>query len=123
MAVSFTYWENKIPPELARSITRTFSAVLGEIITRPNVPVSEMNLISAADRVQIMDWNSPPAATVMACIHDLVRAECIAHPDRLAIDAWDGSLTYQQLWDHSSSLAMYLTDQGSWTRDARADLP
>lgn len=111
-AVSFTYWENKIPPELARSIKRTFSTVLAEITTRPDVPVSEVNMVSAADLVQIMDWNSPPAATVSACIHDMVREECIAHPDRLAIDAWDGSFTYQQLWDHSSSLVACLIDQG-----------
>ncbi|KAK2814667.1 NRPS, partial [Arthroderma sp. PD_2] len=111
-AVSFSYWGNKIPPDLARSIGRTFSAVLGEITTRPNAPVSAINLVSAEDQAQIMDWNRSPTATVSACIHDLVKEECIAHPDRLAIYAWDGSLTYQQLWDHSSALTMYLINQG-----------
>ena len=63
---------------------------------------------SDADMAQISRWNVkmpvPPSETVT----ELIARQVAAHPDRLAIDAWDGSLTYRQLDLHASRLAQQL---------------
>ncbi|KAI8633600.1 hypothetical protein F5Y19DRAFT_414203 [Xylariaceae sp. FL1651] len=63
---------------------------------------------SEEDITQISRWNAkmpvPPSETVL----ELIARQVTAHPDRLAVDAWDGSLTYQQLDLLASQLAQRL---------------
>ncbi|KAH6708906.1 hypothetical protein BKA61DRAFT_696822 [Leptodontidium sp. MPI-SDFR-AT-0119] len=63
---------------------------------------------SDADLAQISRWNDtrpvPPSETVL----ELIARQVAAQPDRLAVDAWDGSLTYRQLDLHASQLAQQL---------------
>ncbi|KAL4912050.1 Nonribosomal peptide synthetase 13 [Aspergillus aurantiobrunneus] len=42
------------------------------------------------------------------CVHQVIQDQCRKSPDSLAVDAWDGSLTYRQLDELSDGLARAL---------------
>ncbi|RAH41264.1 acetyl-CoA synthetase-like protein [Aspergillus brunneoviolaceus CBS 621.78] len=73
--------------------------------------IHDLDLLSQSDRALIWGWNSTLPPTINRCIHDVFRDEVERHPDAVAIDAWDGSLTYRQLDELATSLAHLL--QGS----------
>jgi amino acid adenylation domain-containing protein len=64
--------------------------------------------LSPSDQLQILNWNKAPISSVNACIHELILQRCQQHPDRIAVSAWDGELTYEQLDRHSAALAHLL---------------
>ncbi|CAG9971726.1 unnamed protein product [Clonostachys byssicola] len=76
--------------------------------------LSDIHTISEEDLTDIWSWNSRVPEPVEACVHDLFAATVAETPDRLAICAWDGDLTYKQLDILSSRLANYLvTSRGA----------
>ncbi|KAJ6023763.1 AMP-dependent synthetase/ligase [Penicillium herquei] len=62
----------------------------------------EINVFSAEDERQIWEWNATPDKAENLCVHDEIAKQVKRRPDHIAIDAWDGSLTYNEL-DHLSS--------------------
>ncbi|KXT10319.1 hypothetical protein AC579_1116 [Pseudocercospora musae] len=61
------------------------------------------------DLVKIWTWNASSPRAVNGCVHDLVAALAQERPDALAIDAWDGRLTYSQLDAITGRLAHVLS--------------
>ncbi|GFF55149.1 nonribosomal peptide synthetase 8 [Aspergillus udagawae] len=57
---------------------------------------------SEADMAQISHWNVPTPVPAAENVLQLISKQVAAYPDRLAVDAWDGSLTYRQLDLHES---------------------
>lgn len=56
----------------------------------------------------IWKWNHLLPPTYDFCMHDFVSQRARQFPDKVAIDSWDGTLTYDQLDRYSSSLAQSL---------------
>lgn len=50
-------------------------------------------------------------------MQDMVAEQAKRHPDKVAIDAWDGTLTYGQIERYSTSLAGLLRESGVETHD------
>ncbi|KAL2203682.1 peptide synthetase [Sarocladium strictum] len=67
---------------------------------------------STTDLDTIWSWNTTVPETISRCMHDLFVEQSVERPDHLAVQSWDGSLTYRQLDDLSTRLALYLIDQG-----------
>ncbi|KFY15664.1 hypothetical protein V492_01861 [Pseudogymnoascus sp. VKM F-4246] len=61
---------------------------------------------------RIWMWNSAAPKPIDACIHDMVSAKVRENPSALAVNAWDGNLTYRQLEDLSTNLAFQLSEEG-----------
>lgn len=80
----------------------------------------ESALKTLQDAVNICDeqletlwkWNAAVASPTKASIIDLISTTMRGYPDKLAIHAWNGSLTYQQLDDLSTNLAYRLLQLG-----------
>ncbi|KAF9893454.1 hypothetical protein FE257_010766 [Aspergillus nanangensis] len=55
-------------------------------------------------------WRSftPPPPATHACVHDRIAEHCRSRPDTLAVDAWDGRLTYRELEEVASGLSARL---------------
>ncbi|KJX93932.1 non-ribosomal peptide synthetase like protein [Zymoseptoria brevis] len=65
------------------------------------------------DLDQIRRWNSRAfEATDDKCVHALVEEKVSENPAKIAIDAWDGKLTYRELDDLSSKVAQILHARG-----------
>ncbi|KAF4156800.1 hypothetical protein CNMCM6069_006322 [Aspergillus lentulus] len=57
------------------------------------------------DPVEIKAWFDPN-------VNELICHECVEHPSRLAVDAWDIQFTYQELDELSTNLAQHLVAIG-----------
>ncbi|KAJ5433827.1 AMP-dependent synthetase/ligase [Penicillium cf. griseofulvum] len=77
------------------------------------MPLSELNLLPEEDRQQIWTWNKILPETIDCRIDNLIAKRVSEQPNSLAINAWDGQLTYRKLFDKARELAYWLvTEQG-----------
>ncbi|KAH8691335.1 putative nonribosomal peptide synthase [Talaromyces proteolyticus] len=77
-----------------------------------NTLIKQLDVASEHDLAQIWDWNAIPAETVDEYIHELIAKNALKNPDRLAVLAHDGELTYKELDDYSTNLAAQLIAKG-----------
>lgn len=72
----------------------------------------DLDMMSDRDQSHIAHWNNHQWADLHACVHDLISDQALARPQAVAIDAWDGSFTYQELDSITSALAQILIEKG-----------
>ncbi|KAF2226215.1 hypothetical protein BDZ85DRAFT_317296 [Elsinoe ampelina] len=76
--------------------------------------VRDLEVLTNEDIANILSYNDggivPPAKVFR--VHDLIQAQVESHPETVAVEAWDGTMTYAQLDDHSSRLAHKLREDG-----------
>ncbi|PYI34341.1 acetyl-CoA synthetase-like protein [Aspergillus indologenus CBS 114.80] len=112
--------------QAVRQITIAISAI-SAIIDGVNLDVtariSQVELVSEEERQQICQWNWTNVHGVEAfnthsllrpetTIHALVTSQASHNPKALAVDAWDGRLSYEELDAHATALAQKLLRQG-----------
>ncbi|GKU06526.1 peptide synthetase [Fusarium langsethiae] len=91
----------------------TYITILGNLFHSPeDRPLQSISALSPDHVAQIGKVNGSSAKTVRACVHDLVRKQVELSPFLTAIDSWDGSMTYAELDDLSTSLAENLSYLG-----------
>ncbi|KAF4452828.1 Amino acid adenylation [Fusarium austroafricanum] len=69
--------------------------------------------LSPGNLSEIMKWNETPPEPEERLIHELFRTKAQEHTDSLAIEAWDGTLTYTELDEMSDRLARQLRNKGA----------
>ena len=89
-----------------------FQTLLAGIVAQPEQHLSNLPLLSEAERYQLLvEWNDTQAEYPQHCIHQLFEAQVERTPDTIAI--WDiEQLTYQELNSRSNQLAHYLQALG-----------
>lgn len=60
----------------------------------------------------IWSWNEVVPPRISTCMHDLFCEIAETQPDAVAVQSWDGSLTYKELDKLSSKLARQLRQRG-----------
>lgn len=86
-----------------------FGHVLNQLTQlEPGRKLCDLDIFSAEDEQQIWEWNAMPARSENKCVHDLIAEQAISSPNHIAIEAWDGSLTYSELDKMSSQLSHWL---------------
>jgi hypothetical protein len=71
--------------------------------------VKDIEVITPSDLEEIMDWNKATTPRVLnMTVNELFKRTRTMKPDSLAIDAWDGALTYAELDRLSSKFAAKL---------------
>ncbi|THC88677.1 hypothetical protein EYZ11_011874 [Aspergillus tanneri] len=98
----------------AENLARMLQGILQQLhnISSKSTLLTELNLISQQDLRELWNRNStvPPASENL--VHSLVHQIAQYHPDFPAVCAWDGSLTYKELVDLSTRLALGLARKG-----------
>lgn len=89
--------------DLARRITRAANPTL----------VREILTIGDTDLAAIWSWNAIVPEAAESCVHDLLGVITARQPDKPAICAWDGELTYRELNILSTKLAFHLVSRGA----------
>ncbi|PKY04560.1 acetyl-CoA synthetase-like protein, partial [Aspergillus campestris IBT 28561] len=112
MRVHLNYWTSSLSEQRAECVTETFKTVILAIAERPESTARELNATSEWDKQQIYAWNAEVPEPVNRCVHDLIVEQCQARPDSTAVCAWDGDLTYCELDQLSSTLAVHLFSLG-----------
>ncbi|KAM0461612.1 hypothetical protein ACHAPV_004320 [Trichoderma viride] len=74
--------------------------------------IEDINRPSPEDLAEIIGWNGTLPDVVDSCIHDCIGQRAAEYPNDVAVDSWDGQLTYDELMLQSSKLANYLTSRG-----------
>ncbi|KAF3492239.1 peptide synthetase [Arthroderma uncinatum] len=92
------------------NMSKTFQQVVAEMLLKPTGKLGDLDLCSPWDFTQLATWNGEISIEGSdKCLHDLIRLRCAQHPNDIAIQSWDGTLSYWQLDELSSSLASQLT--------------
>lgn len=100
---------------LARSITRHIETLVDMIkisLQYPDATIDECLRPTSRDLDEIWGWNHLLPSSYNFCMHDMVTEQAQRYPNKVAIDSWDGSLTYAQVEHYSTLAACSLKDLG-----------
>ncbi|KAI4170935.1 MAG: hypothetical protein LQ343_004593 [Gyalolechia ehrenbergii] len=95
-----------------KSLANTLEAILNALVFTPELPLQELDYTRGNHMEQLQAWTRSPIEQVERCIHDIVYEQSLLRPDHEAVCAWDGSMTYSDLWRHVRHLAPVLCDMG-----------
>jgi amino acid adenylation domain-containing protein len=98
-------------------IAQNFQTLLTAIVANPEVQISELPLLSPAERQQLLvEWNNTQTDYPRdKCIHQLFEEQVARTPDAVAVVFENEQLTYQQLNCRANQLAHYLQSNGVGT--------
>ena len=68
--------------------------------------------ISEYDRNRLRDWNREMPPLVNSLVHKQIEIQAEYHPRNEAVCAWDGTFTYEELYQRADTLASSLTAAG-----------
>lgn len=87
-----------------------FESILGQIMSGPSIRLNALRLHSESDHRQLQIWNHKTSTKSIALspINQLIAQVTRQQPDAESVSAWDGSLTYRELYELSLSLAKHL---------------
>ncbi|MEU7326969.1 AMP-binding protein, partial [Streptomyces griseoviridis] len=87
--------------------------VLEAISTHPDQPLSQVDVLSEAERRQLLvEWNDTAVDYPRTTLPALFEAQAAATPDAVAVTAGETELTYRQLNEQANRLARLLIDHG-----------
>jgi amino acid adenylation domain-containing protein len=78
----------------------------------PQIPLHSIRCFSELDRVQIQSWNQFQPSAVRQTAHTMFESQAQSSPKALALRAWDGDMTFEDLNHQSSALAAHLVSLG-----------
>ncbi|KGO45060.1 AMP-dependent synthetase/ligase [Penicillium expansum] len=102
--------ENALSTWQVQTIMHHFEHILKQV-TQTNAQeaqVASVDLVGAYDLEQIMQWNKQYPETVDSTVPAIFAEQILQQPEALAVDAWDGRLTYAELDHLSTTLARHL---------------
>ncbi|KAJ5098889.1 hypothetical protein N7532_005890 [Penicillium argentinense] len=109
----FLEWRNgDMSGDQMKSVAHIFEQMLAKVLSSDNTAISQLNLFSENDWQRIRKWTAQVPQVHDRCIHDAIHEQALSGPDREAVCAWDGSLTYGELDQLASKLACHLRMQG-----------
>ncbi|ATY63125.1 AMP-dependent synthetase ligase [Cordyceps militaris] len=83
--------------------------------TGPKQGTQRQSGIPKRDLDQLWRWNAVVPKTIQRCMHDIISEQTRQRPEDVAVQSWDGSLTYSRLDELSNQLALHLRFLGVGT--------
>ncbi|KAF4872634.1 Nonribosomal peptide synthase atnA [Colletotrichum siamense] len=96
----------------ARKILSTFRNALESIIAQPNANLCDLDLLDEGDHHQYDVWNQLDSDHEKVSVQDMIESHVHGSPLNIAVDAWDGTLSYAELDEKSSNIANELVRRG-----------
>jgi amino acid adenylation domain-containing protein len=95
--------------------------VLGVVAAAPDAPVHAVEVLSAAERAELVrEWNDTAQPVPAGSVAELIAAQAAATPDAVAVTDGAGQLTYRQLQEAASRVAGVLAGRGIGPEDVVA---
>ncbi|RAK76849.1 acetyl-CoA synthetase-like protein [Aspergillus fijiensis CBS 313.89] len=111
LRLSFT--EAIVSQAEAQALLRQLQSVLRELLSRPaETTIQNLSLLTADDYAQLVAWNRAAPQPVRETAHGLFTARAQRQPQAVAVESWDGRLTYAELDRYSTHLGRYLLAGG-----------
>lgn len=98
-----------------RRMISTFECILGHVCQgerNGTLRLGDIDTVSPQDRMELSKITRRLPSRVDDRVHDMFARQAAATPDALAVSAWDGNLSYIQLHQLSSKLAIHLRSLG-----------
>ena len=110
----FEYNTDLFKAETISRLIEHFRTLLQGIVNNPDCRVSELPILTAAERQQILvDWNDTEVEFQShLCFHQIFEVQVVKTPDNIALVFQDRELTYAELNRQSNELANYLSSLG-----------
>ncbi|KAH8701118.1 putative nonribosomal peptide synthase [Talaromyces proteolyticus] len=109
----FLEWRHpEVSASFASNVSHIYSRMLNSLTNDLDSCIQSLCLITPDEKDQIMKWNAVRPETVDRCIHQIIEDQVSSHPEKEAVCAWDGSLTYFELDQLATKLALYLMNVG-----------
>ena len=90
-----------------------FGTLLDSIAERPDAPLAELEMVSAADRARVLGaWNHADAVDADATLADRFESRAAASPGAVALVAGERTVTYAELDERANQLARQLQGDG-----------
>jgi amino acid adenylation domain-containing protein len=90
-----------------------FRTLLKSIVTNPDTHLSALQMLTDAERRQLLvDWNATAAETPQCCVHELFEQQVDRMPDAVAITSDGRDISYTELNRQANRLAHHLCDLG-----------
>jgi amino acid adenylation domain-containing protein/non-ribosomal peptide synthase protein (TIGR01720 family) len=100
-------------PETVRRMLRGLRTVLLAMITDPDQPVGDVDLLTPAERHRVLEeWNGAGSQAPAAGLPELFDAQVARTPDATAVSCGDERLTYAELATAADRLAARLRELG-----------
>ncbi|KAI9900502.1 hypothetical protein N3K66_004764 [Trichothecium roseum] len=112
MEVNLDYWSSRMDSEYALRLVQNFQEALYSIFRDISTTISELELVSDEQKQWILEKNASVPKGLNACVHEPINDRIRKQPAALAVEAWDGSLTYGELDQSASRLSQRLVDMG-----------
>lgn len=112
IGIFLEWWNNDMSMEHMKGVASVFEQVLSTALSEQEVAVGQIGYFTEKDWQRICKWNAAAPESYERCIHDAIHEQMLLHPEKEAICAWDGSLTYSDLDRLASALACHLQIQG-----------
>ncbi|EAQ90170.1 hypothetical protein CHGG_06789 [Chaetomium globosum CBS 148.51] len=113
---TFHYNEKVLSSWQTKRLVYQFDAVLKRLLEKSankDATLAEIPAISPEDQSLIARWNrANMQETVDSCIHHLFLARAAEQPERVGVSAWDAELTYGEIREYASRLALHLNQHG-----------
>ncbi|MFJ2194288.1 condensation domain-containing protein, partial [Kitasatospora sp. NPDC087861] len=110
---SLTFARDLFDTETAEQLATRFVRVLKAAGSEPRLPVSHVDVLSPAERRQVLEgWNDTAAVVPAGTLPELFEARVAQTPDAVAVVFEDESLTYAELNTRANQVAHLLTKQG-----------
>ncbi|GAA2816379.1 hypothetical protein GCM10010452_50810 [Crossiella cryophila] len=99
--------------DTAATLTDRLLRVLTEVVTTPELPLSEIGLLSESDRQHLLTtWNGTPREIPAATVVELFDAQVAANPDAVAVVEAGIPTSYAELDARSRRVAAHLRAHG-----------
>ncbi|MEV0493748.1 amino acid adenylation domain-containing protein [Streptomyces atratus] len=100
-------------PETVRTMVRRLRQVLLAMITDPDRPIGDVDLLTPAERHRVLtEWNGIDGEVPTAGLPELFAAQAARTPDAVAVSCGDERLTYGELAVATDRLAVRLRELG-----------
>ena len=119
MTVTFEYAIDLFDSPTIRRMLGHFLVLLEGVVAEPEQRLSELPLLSPAERQQLLiEWNNTAAPFPRdCCIHTLFEIQAARTPDAVALETVEEQLTYAQLNHRADRLAAHLRGPSAICRD------
>jgi amino acid adenylation domain-containing protein len=114
LAGSLDYSTALYKPETAARMVSHFRALCQALTAAPDTKIRDLNFIGEPERQKLLDAFNDTRADYPreACIHQLFAERVASNPDRTAVAYGGRALSYQELYEVSGDLALYLQSLG-----------
>ncbi|MEG5173413.1 amino acid adenylation domain-containing protein [Microcoleus sp. B3-D7] len=114
LIAEFRYDSALFEAEDVKRLSQHFQAVLESALKNPQIPISQLNILSDRDRHQLLvEFNQTQKDyPTDKCVHQLFEEQADRTPDNIAVVFENQQINYRELNDRANQLAHHLQKQG-----------